>query len=554
MLIATRMDQPSEAKILSHALLIKSGYVKSLVSGVYSYLPLGNKVLLKIQQVIRDILNKYGLQEILTSVIQPKEIWLESGRWNKYGKELFRLKDRHDRDFCLGPTHEEVFTSIVRDLVKSPKQLPLNIYQIQVKYRDELRPRFGLIRSREFIMCDAYSFDKDKEGLDVSYNTMYEAYKEIFDTLGIEYKIVLADTGSIGGNVSHQFMALSEYGESDILYCECGYACDGEKAWSKPSKVEGLKSSKKLVLTKDIKSIDEVANFFNTKKENIVKSYLLRILSLNKNVLVLVRADKDVNFIKVANHYQVIEDDIVKASETDIKNLNTYEGFIGPVGLNCDILVDEEVSLMDYIICGANKLDYHLQGVKFKKDFDGFVGDFRNVIKGDLCPMCGKKLDICRGIEVGQIFKLEDKYSKAMNCTYVKDNKNINMQMGCYGIGVSRTLQAIIEQKSKENHIILPNIIAPYKVVIIPVSQKDETQQNVAINLYNKLLEKNVEVILDDRDLSLGHKITDFELMGIPNIIICGKKAKDNIVEFKTNKKEEKEEISIDNIYNILNI
>ncbi|MGL4948756.1 MAG: proline--tRNA ligase [Anaeroplasmataceae bacterium] len=557
MLISTLKDAPQDAKIQSHILLIRAGFIKSIVAGVYNYLPLGLRTLKKIEKVIREELDNSGALEILSSAMQPKELWEESGRWSKYGKELFRFHDRHDRDFCLGPTHEEVFTNLAKNLIKSSKNLPLNLYQIQTKYRDEARPRFGLIRAREFIMKDAYSFDKDEEGLEASYKLMYDTYSRIFDRLGIKYKIVLADTGAIGGKGSHQFMALSEIGESDILYCDsCDYAADIETADAICTLKEDKQALLKLeeVSTPNVKTIEEVSKFLNVDKTKVCKSIVYKDTLNNKLVCAIVRGDREVNEIKLINKLGIAEAFFEMASFDDIKSINSVLGFVGPVGLNIDIYIDTEVSIMKNIIVGANKANAHLINVNYNKDFKANVLDLRKTVKGDSCPCCSKPLNIDRGIEVGQIFKLQQTYSKLMNCTYTNElGENIPLSMGCYGIGVSRTLASIVEQYSDEYGMKFPYDIAPYHVSIVPVKYEDPIQQELAIKIYNDLKAKNIEVILDDRNNGLGYKLKDWELIGIPYQVVIGKKANEGIVEFKNRDTLEKIEISANDVLNHIN-
>lgn len=555
MLIATSKEAPAEAKIVSHQLLLRAGYMKNEVAGVYNYLPLGLRVINKIEKVIREEMDKSGANEILCSAIQPKELWEESGRWAKYGPELMRFKDRHDREFCLGPTHEEVFTSIARDLIKSPKQLPINLYQIQTKYRDEFRPRFGLMRSREFIMKDAYSFDKDEVGLEKSYQTMYDVYSKIFTRLGLNYKPVLADTGAIGGNGSHQFMALCDVGESDIVYCKnCNYAADVEKSEAICTLED---NSCELPLEKvnvgTAKTIEQMEEFFKKPSTCMVKSVLYKDSETNKLYLVLVRGDREVNEIKVVNAIGTAEAFLTFANDEDIKKVHTYEGYIGPVGLDSSvtILVDTEVSKMKNAIYGANEPLMNLINVNFGRDYSGKVIDLRKAVEGDLCPCCGKPMFIQRGIEVGQIFKLQTKYSSAMHCTYQNEvGANVPMVMGCYGIGVTRTMTAIIEQHNDEFGIKWPLNVAPYHCVVMPVISKDTAQMELANTIYSALLEQNVETIIDDRDQKPGFKFKDWDLMGIPYQIICGKNSMNNIVELKNRMTNEKVEVSVDEAIN----
>lgn len=553
MLISTLKEAPQEAKIASHVLLLRAGMMKNLVAGVYNYLPLGSRVLHKIENIIREELERVGCQELLCSAIQPKELWEESGRWTKYGPELMRFNDRHDREFCLGPTHEEIFTSMVRDLVKSSKNLPINLYQIQTKYRDELRPRFGLMRGREFIMKDAYSFDKDEAGLEVSYQQMYDVYSKIFTRLGIHYQAVLADTGNIGGNGSHQFMALSDIGESEIVYCDaCGYAADVEKATSKLQEVvKEQPLDVQEVKTPNMRTIEEVSQFLSIDPKKTVKTLIYHDHANEKFVALLVRGDREVNEIKAVNVLDSNENYFELATHEEIAALNSFNGFAGPVGLACEIYVDEEVSQMSNFVVGANKLDTHLINVNFKKDFDGTVCDLRKTTTGDLCPICGKPLQQERGIEVGQIFKLQTKYSAAMNCTYVnEEGKNVPMVMGCYGIGVSRTMQSIVEQYHDEAGIKWPLNVAPYHAVIVPINYSDEEQAKRADELYQKLLERKVEVILDDRNAKPGFKFKDWELIGIPYMVVCGKRSNEGIVELKNRDTLEKIEVTLEEAVN----
>ena len=539
MLIATLKEAPNEAQISSHILLIRAGMIRKLVAGVYNYLPLGLRVLNKIENIIREEMDESGAQEILSSAIQPKELWEESGRWQKYGPELMRFSDRHERDFCLGPTHEEIFTDLARNEIKSRKSLPLNLYQIQTKYRDELRPRFGLMRGREFIMKDAYTFDLNEEGLDKSYQIMHDTYERIFTRLGINYKIVLADTGAIGGNGSHQFMAISDIGESDIIYCECGYAADEEKATSKVDSYKFDEEPKDIekVSTPNQKSIEEVSSFLNLQPKDVVKSIVYRDLAHNQIVVTMVRGDREVNDIKVINALDIAEHELVLASYDDILSIGSVEGFVSPVGLTVKTLVDDEVAQMKNVVVGANEKDYHYINANFGRDFNGEVVELRKTSEGDLCPICGKPLKMEKGIEVGQIFKLGTKYSEPMNCTYQnEEGKNVPMVMGCYGIGVTRTMSSIIEQYHDDFGICWPLNVAPYHAVVVPINYQDETMKTKADALYEELRKANVEVILDDRDERPGFKFKDWELIGIPYIITVGRRAGEDICEFKDRK------------------
>ena len=555
MLMMTLKEAPNEAVIDSHILLLRSGMIRKLVAGVYNYMPLGLRTLHKIEAIIREEMDYAGGLEILSSALQPKELWEESGRWFKYGPELMRLKDRHDREFCLGPTHEEIFTDLVRNTVKSSKNLPMNIYQIQTKYRDELRPRFGLMRGREFIMKDAYSFDKDVAGLDASYNIMYDTYSRIFDRFGLKYKAVLADTGAIGGTGSHQFMALSEIGESNILYCDgCDYAADEEKATAINTLVDDSEMLEiEEVYTPKQHTIEEVSSFLGVDPSKTVKCVLYKDNQNNELVAAFVRGDREVNEIKLVNALGIAEAFLGFANDDDIKSLNTYYGFIGPVGLGCKIVVDNEVKSMKNFICGANKPEYHLKNVNFGRDFDGLVIDLRKAVSGDKCPICGAPLKSEKGIEVGQIFKLGTKYSSVMNCTYVDENgANVPMVMGCYGIGVTRTMSSIIEQHHDEFGIKWPLNVAPYHAVIIPVKYADEAQKELADKIYDALKKARVEVILDDRNAGFGFKAKDWELIGIPYQIVVGRDAVNGNVEFKVRAENSKVAMEYQDAINIV--
>ena len=550
MLLATLKEAPQEALIPSHILLIRAGMIRKLVAGVYNFLPLGLRVLNKIENIIREEMDESGAQEILSSAIQPKELWEESGRWAKYGPELMRFKDRHNREFCLGPTHEEIFTNLVKNEVKSYKVLPINLYQIQTKYRDEVRPRFGLMRGREFIMKDSYSFDIDDNGLDISYNTMYQTYSNIFDRLHINYQVVLADTGAIGGSESHQFMALSEIGESNIIYCTCGYAADEEKANMKDDTYKYNEEELALeeVYTPNVKTIEEVSAFLNVDKKDIAKAVLYSVSG--KPSMFLVRGDREVNIIKVCNALNAAEHEVYLSTSEEIAKYGSVDGFIGPVNSQIDVYVDSELANMKNVVVGGNKSDTHIKNVNINRDFKATkVVDLKIVHAGDLCPVCGLPLSAERGIEVGQIFKLKTKYSEAMSCTYLNDKGiEVPMVMGCYGIGVTRTMAAIIEQNHDENGICWPLNVAPYHAVIICVNYKDEAQKELSDSMYETLRKNKVEVVLDDRDAKPGFKFKDWDLIGIPMIITVGRRANENIVEFKFRKENVKMEKTVDEV------
>lgn len=544
MMINTLKEAPQEAQISSHILLLRSGMIKKVVSGVYTYMPLGLKILKKIENIVREEMDETGAQEILCSALQPKELWMTSGRWGKYGPELMRMKDRNDHEFCLGPTHEEIFTDLIKDYVKSYKNLPFTLYQIQTKYRDEMRPRFGLIRGREFIMKDAYSFDKDEEGLDQSYKAMYDAYSRIFNRLHLNYTAVLADTGAIGGSMSHQFMALSEVGESNIIYND-NYSADQEKAESLPDKTESSEELKEIeeVYTPSIKTIDDLSSFLNVEKKKIIKAICYKNFIDKSLVLCLIRGDREINKIKVANILNVGEFDLDFATFEDFKDVESSFGFIGPVNVGLKTLVDEEIPYIKNAIAGSNKKDYHIKNVNFGRDFTGEIYDLRLAQEGDFDIIKGEALKSERGIEVGQVFKLGTKYSTPMNATYVNEKgENVPIVMGCYGIGISRTLQAIIEEYHDEHGIALPFDLAPYQVAIIPVKYQDD-MKNVADELYLELKSKGFDVVLDDRNQSFGVKAHDWDLIGVPYHIIVGRGASEKVVEFKDRLAYNKEEL-----------
>lgn len=549
MLISTLREVPAEAEIDSHKLMLRAGMIRKMASGIYNYMPLGLKVLKKVENIIREEMNESGAQEFLASAVLPAELWQESGRWDAYGEEMFRLKDRNNREFCLGPTHEEVFTDIARTEIKSYKQLPVNLYQIQTKYRDERRPRFGVMRSREFIMKDSYSFDKDQEGLDVSYNKMREAYIKVFNRCGIDAKPVEADSGAIGGANSAEFMVRSEVGEDDVVFCtSCDYAANIEKAQSASEKeVKEEFNNLEKVETPNSRSIEEVSEFLSVSSKKTVKTLLYNIDG--KIVAVLVRGDREVNEVKVSNATNALVD-IKMATNEEYKNAASCDiGFAGPVGIKADlVLVDEEVANMYNFITGANETGYHFKNVNYGRDFEGKLGDFRNITEGEKCPVCSGKVTISRGTEVGHIFKLGTKYSEAMNAKFIaEDGKEKPFVMGCYGIGVTRTMASIIEQNNDENGIVWPLSVAPYHINVIPVNIKDEEQMKIANSIYEELKSIGVDVVFDNRNERAGVKFKDSDLMGIPMRITVGKKILDGEVEFKL-RKEEMEVIKIQDV------
>lgn len=548
-LLPTLREVPAEAEIPSHQLMLRAGLIRKLASGVYGYLPLGLKVLKNVEKIIRDGMNNHDAQELLMSALLPKEMFEVSGRWEVFGPEMFRLKDRGDRDFCLGPTHEEIFTDTVKANIRSYKQLPVTLYQIQTKYRDERRPRFGVIRSREFIMKDAYSFDRDEAGLDISYKNMYDAYKEIFDKMELNYLIVDADSGAMGGSGSQEFMVKSDIGEDTIAYCEkCGYCANEEKAVCVPANEKSDVPMAELnkVHTPNAGTIEDVTNYLGKTPQDFAKTIIYK--ADDKFVAVMVRGDREVNDTKVINALGgAIEFDLAPLDDL-MRITNAKAGFAGPVGIDIDVYVDFEVANMTNMIVGANETDYHIENVNIERDFTPtVVGDFRNIEEGDLCPVCkNEKVKSCRGIEVGHIFKLGTKYSKSMECTFLDENGKEQVPiMGCYGIGVSRCLAAIIEQNCDENGIIWPMSVAPYQAIVVPVNVKDETQNTIAEQIYKELTSKGIETIIDDRNERAGVKFNDAELIGIPLRITVGKKAGEGIVEFKERKSGELSELSV---------
>lgn len=549
-LMPTLREVPAEAEIVSHQLMLRAGIMRKLASGVYSYLPMGLRSLKKVENIIREEMDKQDAIEVLMSALLPAESYQASGRWDVFGQSMFRLKDRSNRDFCLGPTHEEIFTETVKATIKSYKQLPVTLYQIQTKYRDEARPRFGVIRSREFIMKDAYSFDKDEKGLDESYQKMYKAYRSAFDRLDMDYMVVDADSGAMGGSGSQEFMVKSEIGEDSIAFCDaCNYCANIEKAVCVSDENISKEELKEIakVHTPNAGTIEELVAFLGTTADKFAKTLIYK--AEDKLVAVMVRGDREVNEVKLANYLGATEVELAPASDV-CEVTNARVGFAGPVGLKIDVICDSEVANMQNFVVGANESDYHYTNVNIDRDFTpSHIGDFRNIEKGDKCPVCGKPIDICKGIEVGHIFKLGTKYSKALDCTFLDENGKAQVPiMGCYGIGVSRCVAAIVEEHSDEKGIIWPMNIAPYHVNIVCANMKDEDAVKISEELYNKFLENGVEVIYDDRNERAGVKFNDADLIGIPIRITVGKKAKEGIVEYKLRCSDEISEVSADDV------
>ena len=556
--IKTLREVPNEAEIASHILLLRTGMIRKLVSGVYGFMPLGWRSIRKIEDIVRQEMDAKGAQEIHMSALQPAELWQESGRWFAYGPEMWRVKDRNQREFCLGPTHEEVFTDIIRNDVTSHRQLPMNLYQIQTKYRDEARPRFGLMRSREFIMKDAYSFDKDFEGLDKSYDDMYEAYERVFTRCGLKFRPVEADTGAIGGSNSHEFTALSEVGESEIAYCDhCDMAATVERAECVDAAADGddvAMLEMEEVFTPGTKTIEEVANFLGLPQEKTIKALLFVTYDeegkQNGYVAAFIRGDRELNMVKLVNALNIPEHSIEFADEEKMGAVTgAVGGFTGPVGLHdCKIVVDSELVGLKNLAAGACKKDHHIKNVNYGRDYKGdIVCDLKTLKVGDPCPVCGAPVQHARGIEVGQVFKLGTKYSAAMNATYKDENqKDQLIVMGCYGIGVTRTLSAVVEQHHDEDGIIWPVSVAPYHAIISLVNIKDEEQVAAAERIYEELQRAGVEVLLDDRNERPGVKFKDADLLGIPVRITVGKRAPEGVVEYKLRREAEKSEKTIE--------
>lgn len=554
--LKTLREVPSEAELASHILLLRTGMIRKLVSGVYGFMNMGYRSVRKIEDIIRQEMDAKGGQEILMSAVQPAELWEESGRWYAYGPELWRLKDRNGRDFCLGPTHEEIFTDIARADITSHRQLPVNLYQIQTKYRDEARPRFGLMRSREFIMKDAYSFDKDDSGLDESYKKMFNAYEKIFKRCGLDCRPVEADSGAIGGSNSHEFTAISEVGESEIAFCEsCDMAATLERAATVDAKPTGSENDFLLledVHTPDSKTIEEVAKYLGITEDKTMKALLFVAYdeegNKDKYVAAFVRGDRELNMTKLINALNIPEHAIEFADEKEMSaETGCVGGFTGPIGLHdCIVVVDSELPGQANLVAGANKPNYHTKNVNYGRDYKAdILVDLKTLREGDPCPVCGKPVKTARGIEVGQVFKLGSKYSEAMGAYYKDENqKEKPIVMGCYGIGVTRTLAAVVEQHHDENGIIWPISVAPYHCIITLINPKDDVQSELAESIYTSLQGMGVEVLLDDRAERPGVKFKDADLLGIPIRITVGKLAGEGQVEYKLRRDEDKTVLS----------
>lgn len=540
--IPTLKEDPADAEVVSQKLMIRAGMIRKVAAGIYNYLPLGLRCISKVENIVREEMNRAGAIELLMPAVVPSELWRESGRWDYYGKELLRIKDRADREFCIGPTHEEVVTDIVRRDVRSYKQLPINLYQIQTKFRDEIRPRFGVMRAREFIMKDAYSFDADAAGAEKSYQLMYDAYVRIFERCGLEFRAVLADTGNIGGSFSHEFMVLAPTGEDVVMSCgNCGYAANLELAeidWHEKG-VKGSKEDKVVVEvhTPGLRTVEEVAEFLKVKPSNLIKTMI--VTADGQPIAALVRGDHELSLTKLkkALGAEVVE---LATAATIEEVTGGKTGFSGPVGLGIRTIADRSVVGMGSSVTGANKEDYHIINVLPGRDFKiKETGDIRVASEGDKCPKCKTgTLVATRGIEVGHVFMLGTKYSEAMNATFIdSDGKEKPYIMGCYGIGIGRTVAAAIEQNHDENGMIFPKALAPFQVSVLPLKVKDEEIMSAAEKIYGELSDKGYEVIIDDRDVGPGFKFKDAELIGIPIHVAVGPRTiKEGEAELKLRK------------------
>ena len=554
LLIATLKETPADAEVISHQLMLRAGMIRKLASGLYTWLPMGLRVLRKIEAIVREEMNNAGAQEILMPVVQPAELWEESGRWDQYGAELLRIKDRHQRGFCLGPTHEEVVTDLMRNELQSYKQLPINLFQIQTKFRDEIRPRFGIMRAREFTMKDAYSFHINQASLDDTYTGMHNAYSAIFNRIGLDFRAVLADTGSIGGSASHEFHVLAESGEDDIAFSNSSdYAANVELAEALAPAIESVEQQTlNVVDTPNAKTINEVCEQLNIPAHHSLKTLLVNADEDSPSPLValVLRGDHQLNEIK-AEKLEHVASPLTMASEADILTATgCTPGSIGPVQLDMPIIVDHAAAAVSNFVCGANKDGQHLTGANWERDATAsVVADIRCVVAGDPSPDGKGELLIKRGIEVGHIFQLGKKYSEALNATVLNESgKSEVVHMGCYGIGVSRVMAAAVEQNHDDGGIIWPSSIAPFQVVLVPINmQKSERVKTLTESLYQQLLDHNIEVLLDDRNERPGVKFADMELMGIPHRVVIGDKGLDRgILEYRARPSSDNQDMPIE--------
>lgn len=551
-LIPTLREVPADAEIKSHQLLLRAGYIRQNASGVYSYLPLARKVLQKVEGIVREEMDNAGAVELLMPALQQAELWQESGRWYTYGPELMRMRDRHEREFALGATHEEVITSLIRDEVKSYKRLPLSLYQIQTKFRDEKRPRFGLLRGREFIMKDAYSFHSSQESLDEVYDRLFEAYSNIFTRCGLNFRAVIADSGAMGGKDTHEFMVLSDVGEDTIAYSDTSnYAANIEMAPVVMEYEKKAEPAKELenVLTENQKTIEEVASFLKVEAKDCIKSLLFKIDD-DRYVLTLVRGDHEVNDIKLKNLLGAANAELATAEETKAV-LGCTVGSLGPVNVkDVEVVADDAVAAIVNGVCGANEENYHFINVNPERDFSvNQYADLRFIQEGDPSPDGEGKIVFAKGIEVGHVFKLGTRYSEAMGATYLDENGRTQpMIMGCYGIGVSRTMASVVEQFNDEKGLVWPTALAPFDLHLIAVNMKDSAQAELANDLYGKLKAARFEVLFDDRQERPGVKFADSDLIGLPVRITVGKKASEGIVELKVRKTGDMQEVHVDEL------
>lgn len=550
----TLKETPSDVETVSHEYLLRGGFIRKVAAGIYTYLPLGRRVLLKIENIVREEMNRIGAQEILMPILQPAELWKQSGRWDDYGPEMMKLKDRHERDFTLGPTHEEIVTDLVKNELRSYKQLPLTLYQIANKYRDEIRPRFGLLRAREFIMKDAYSFHASWESLDETYEQFKKAYSRIMERLGVRYMIIEAETGAIGGNASHEFVVPAKIGETNVLFCEkCGYQASDEKAEYKGEYTQEQEEEKPLkkVPTPGVKTIEEVSEFLGVPPSKIVKSLLYK--GREGYVMVLIRGDLELNEAKLKAH---LKDQSLRMAtpEEILKDFGVPVGFIGPIGVDVKKVADHSVRGLKNFVVGGMEEDTHYVNANHPRDFkvDEWY-DLRTVVEGDPCPVCGEPLKATKGIELGHIFKLGTKYSEAMKAYFMDENGEMKpFIMGCYGWGVSRTMAAVVEHFHDENGMIWPLSIAPYTVVVDILNMNDAEQKQVGEKIYQVLSEKGEEVVLDDREVSPGFKFKDADLIGFPIRINVGRSLKEGVVELKKRYSKELVKVNIKNGFGAL--
>jgi prolyl-tRNA synthetase len=557
--LTTLKETPSDAEITSHQLMLRAGLIRKLAAGLYTWLPLGLRVMRKVENIVREEMDRCGALEVLMPAVQPSELWQESGRWEQYGPELLRLKDRHDREFCFGPTHEEIITDLARKELSSYKQLPVTYYQIQTKFRDEVRPRFGVMRAREFLMKDAYSFHCNQESLQQTYDVMYQAYSNIFTRLGLKFRAVMADSGSIGGNSSHEFHVLADSGEDAIAFSsESNYAANVEKAETLPpaGPRPAATASMAQVDTPDQHSIEEISAFLSVPASQCLKTLLVKGSEENTVVALVLRGDHELNEIK-ASHLDDVASPLAFASDEQIKQAaGCSAGSLGPVGLNIKVIADHAALQCADFVCGANIDGKHLTGVNWERDCPlPAAADLRNIVEGDLSPDGKGTLSIVRGIEVGHIFQLGQKYSAAMNATVLDENgKAVIMTMGCYGIGVTRIVAAAIEQNHDENGIIWPDSLAPFDVAIAPINmQKSEDVSRVAIKLHDELTAAGLDVLLYDEKTRLGGMLADLDLIGIPHRIVVGDRGlNENKVEYKKRDETESRDMNIDDIVGFL--